>query len=91
MSIEEFLGAEFFELIERDNSLRLLHVCDVEVAYGPNGWGAVAGGRTIVSSDIDIVIRRALAVSRGRHDLWPKTPLVLSGTDALGCSLATLA
>jgi hypothetical protein len=73
--IVEALGAELVELIERDNSLRLLQACGVEVAFGPTGWRAVVGGREISNTDIDVVIRRGLAVIRGRRDLWPTPPV----------------
>lgn len=68
----EILGADLVELIERDNSLRLLGACGVEVAFSPTGWRAVVGGREITNPDIDVVIRRGVAVIRGRRDLWPR-------------------
>jgi hypothetical protein len=72
--IAAVLGPEVVEQIHRDNNLRLLAGFGGEVAGDPAGWRAEIFGRTIISRDIDVVIRRALAVIRGRRDLWPKLP-----------------
>jgi uncharacterized membrane protein YdfJ with MMPL/SSD domain len=68
------LGAELVAEIERGNNLRMLAAASVEVAGDPAGWRVEIGGRIIIGHDIDTVIARALAVLRGRRDLWPTIP-----------------
>lgn len=74
------LGREAAEWVCADSALRCLAACGIELAGCAAGWTAVVGDRRVTTPRFHQTLDRALAVLRGRRDLWARA---FSGIDPL--------